>query len=68
MDPSLVLEQTIQDVSNLPSEFRYLLEEIGSNDLKLIEEKKEIRAKRITNTQIYKTARLNTETSTGRWA
>lgn len=40
MDPSLVLEQTIQDVSNLPSEFRYLLEEIGSNDLKLIEEKR----------------------------
>ncbi|EJS43451.1 yng2p [Saccharomyces arboricola H-6] len=40
MDPSLVLEQTIQDVSNLPSEFRYLLEEIGSNDLKLNEETK----------------------------
>lgn len=67
MDPSLVLEQTIQDVSNLPSEFRYLLEEIGSNDLKLIEEKRNT-SKRITNTQIYKTARLNTETSTGRWA
>lgn len=50
MDPSLVLEQTIQDVSNLPSEFRYLLEEIGSNDLKLIEEK-EIRAK---ESQIHK--------------
>lgn len=51
MDPSLVLEQTIQDVSNLPFEFRYLLEEIGSNDLKLNEEKKRCEQK---ESQIHK--------------
>ncbi|CAI1726252.1 hypothetical protein SEUBUCD646_0O02590 [Saccharomyces eubayanus] len=51
MDPSLVLEQTIQDVSNLPSEFHYLLEEIGSNDLKLNEEKKRYEQKEF---QIHK--------------
>lgn len=33
MDPSSLLEQTVQDVSNLQSEFHYILEEIKSNDV-----------------------------------
>lgn len=32
MDPSLVLEQTIQDVSNLQAEFQYMLKEMRRND------------------------------------
>ncbi|QLQ80700.1 hypothetical protein HG537_0E00530 [Torulaspora globosa] len=37
MDPSSVLEQTTQDVSNLQAEFRHLLEEIRLEDTELYE-------------------------------
>ncbi|EDO18661.1 hypothetical protein Kpol_1055p17 [Vanderwaltozyma polyspora DSM 70294] len=40
MDPSSVLEQTVQDISNLQSEFDFLLKEIKSGDLKLYDHKK----------------------------
>lgn len=51
MDPSLVLEQTIQDVSNLDSEFHHILEEIRSID----NENSEIRKKYTQKeTQLYK--------------
>lgn len=40
MDPSSVLEETTQDVSNLQAEFKYILEEIRSTDLKFYENKK----------------------------
>ncbi|CEP62336.1 histone acetyltransferase YNG2 LALA0_S05e03356g [Lachancea lanzarotensis] len=35
MDPSSALEQTTLDVSNLQSEFKYILDEIGTSDLKI---------------------------------
>ena len=40
MDPSSVLEQTTQDVSNLPSEFHHILEEIRSSDMELYDLRK----------------------------
>ncbi|CCD23838.1 histone acetyltransferase YNG2 NDAI_0C01770 [Naumovozyma dairenensis CBS 421] len=51
MDPSLVLEQTIQDVSNLQAEFRFIYEEISSADSKALEEKKKYMQK---DSQIHK--------------
>mgnify|MGYP003365515533 CR=1 FL=1 len=40
MDPSLVLEQTIQDISNLQAEFQYMLKEMRRNDNDLSGHKK----------------------------
>lgn len=45
MDPSLVLDQTLQDVSNLPAEFRYFLEEIGAADGEAMELRKKYQQK-----------------------
>ncbi|GME87683.1 unnamed protein product [[Candida] boidinii] len=45
MDPSSLLEQYTQDLSNLPNELHYLLEELKEKDLKLYEIKKSIRKK-----------------------
>lgn len=42
MDPSSVLEQTTQDVSNLQAEFQHLLEEIRSADFELYDERKKL--------------------------
>lgn len=41
MDPSSVLEQTTQDVSNLQAEFKHILEEIRATDIKFYENKKQ---------------------------
>ncbi|QLG72019.1 hypothetical protein HG535_0C03720 [Zygotorulaspora mrakii] len=40
MDPSSVLEQTTQDVSNLPSEFHHILNEIRSLDTEIYDVRK----------------------------
>lgn len=40
MDPSLVLEQTLQDISNLPAELHHLLEEIKNTDIELYDQRK----------------------------
>lgn len=40
MDPSSVLDQTIQDVSNLQAEFAYLLEELRNSDTQLYDQRK----------------------------
>ncbi|SMN17956.1 similar to Saccharomyces cerevisiae YHR090C YNG2 Subunit of the NuA4 histone acetyltransferase complex that acetylates histone H4 and H2A [Maudiozyma saulgeensis] len=45
MDPSLVLEQTIQDVSNLQAEFQYMLKEIRRADTTASEHKKKFSQK-----------------------
>ncbi|OUM54267.1 hypothetical protein BVG19_g3630 [[Candida] boidinii] len=45
MDPSSLLEQYTQDLSNLPNELHYLLEELKEKDLRLYEIKKSIRKK-----------------------
>lgn len=42
MDPSSVLEQTTQDVSNLQAEFQHILEEIRSADFKLYDDRKKL--------------------------
>lgn len=47
MDPSLVLDQTLQDVSNLPAEFRYFLEEIGAADEKVTDLRKKFQQKEV---------------------
>ncbi|SCV01786.1 LAME_0G18514g1_1 [Lachancea meyersii CBS 8951] len=41
MDPSSALEQTTLDVSNLQSEFKYILDEIGNADLKIYDHRKQ---------------------------
>ncbi|CCC71496.1 hypothetical protein NCAS_0H01860 [Naumovozyma castellii] len=40
MDPSLVLEETVQDISNLQSEFKHLYEEIQASDWKEFDDHK----------------------------
>ncbi|AMD19780.1 HCL371Cp [Eremothecium sinecaudum] len=50
-DPSSALEQAIQDVSNLKSEFKFLLEEIRTADLEFYEYKKKYLSK---DAQIHK--------------
>ncbi|SCU91788.1 LADA_0F12046g1_1 [Lachancea dasiensis] len=40
MDPSSALEQTTLDISNLQSEFKYLLDEIAGADLKIYDHRK----------------------------
>lgn len=40
MDPSLALEEAVQDISNLEAEFKYILEEIRSHDLEIFERRK----------------------------
>ncbi|KAL3232122.1 Chromatin modification-related protein YNG2 [Nakaseomyces bracarensis] len=47
MDPSLVLDQTLQDVSNLPAEFRYSLEEIAAADEECLDLKKKYQQKEV---------------------
>ncbi|SCU82841.1 LAMI_0C01090g1_1 [Lachancea mirantina] len=42
MDPSTVLEETTQDVSNLRAEFKFIMDEIKSNDFLLFEKKKKL--------------------------
>lgn len=42
MDPSSVLEQTTQDVSNLQAEFQHILQEIKSADFLLYDERKRL--------------------------
>ncbi|SCU98456.1 LAFA_0G18030g1_1 [Lachancea sp. 'fantastica'] len=41
MDPSSALEQTTLDVSNLQSEFKYILDEIGNSDFKICDLRKQ---------------------------
>ena len=60
MDPSLVLEQTIQDVSNLQEEFRYILEEIRRTDGNSIEHKKKFLQK---DTQLQKLSKQKSSTA-----
>lgn len=45
MDPSLLLDQMLQDVSNLPAEFRYMLEEVGLEDEQCLELRKRYQQK-----------------------
>ncbi|KTA95578.1 Chromatin modification-related protein YNG2 [Nakaseomyces glabratus] len=45
MDPSLLLDQMLQDVSNLPAEFRYMLEEVGLEDKQCLELRKRYQQK-----------------------
>lgn len=45
MDPSLLLDQMLQDVSNLPAEFRYMLEEVGVEDKQCLELRKRYQQK-----------------------
>lgn len=40
MDPSLALEEAVQDISNLEAEFRYILEEIRVHDLEIFQSRK----------------------------
>lgn len=40
MDPSLALEEAVQDISNLEAEFRYILQEIRAHDFELMEGRK----------------------------
>ncbi|CCK68873.1 histone acetyltransferase YNG2 KNAG_0B04390 [Huiozyma naganishii CBS 8797] len=56
MDPSLVLEETVQDVSNLDAEFRYMLEEMRGTDAELQERRKKCQQK---EAQMHKFIRQN---------
>lgn len=60
MDPSLVLEQTIQDVSNLQEEFQYILEEIRRADTTTTDHKKKFSQKDL---QIQKFIKHNGSTT-----
>lgn len=51
MDPSSVLDQTIQDVSNLQGEFSHLLGELRASDTQLLDERKKYLSK---DSQIHK--------------
>lgn len=51
MDPSSVLDQTIQDVSNLQAEFAYILGELRSSDTELLDQGKKYMQK---DSQIHK--------------
>lgn len=63
MDPSLVLEQTIQDVSNLQEEFRYILEEIRRMDGTSLEHKKKFLQKDIQLQKMNKQKSSATESA-----
>lgn len=45
MDPSLVLEETTQNISNLDAEFRFILDEIKAKDLEIYDIKKKCQNK-----------------------
>lgn len=45
MDPSLALEEAVQDISNLEAEFRYILEEIRIHDLEIFQSRKKYQQK-----------------------
>lgn len=51
MDPSSVLDQTIQDVSNLQAEFAHILEELRNTDTQLYDQRKKYMQK---DSQIHK--------------
>ncbi|CCF58135.1 hypothetical protein KAFR_0D04880 [Kazachstania africana CBS 2517] len=56
MDPSLALEQTLQDISNLEAEFHHAYEEIGANDGDIQEHQKKYMQK---DSQIQKFIKQN---------
>lgn len=56
MDTSTLLEQYTQDLSNLPSEITYLLQELRDHDLKLLETRRRLLTR---DSQIHKYIRTN---------
>ncbi|SCU82052.1 LANO_0B04962g1_1 [Lachancea nothofagi CBS 11611] len=54
MDPSSALEQTTLDVSNLQSEFKYILDEIGNADLKIYDSRKKCLQRDLQIQKFYK--------------